>query len=354
METLQKSAWQVFVLMPFQPEFDSMFEEGIREGARKANATAERVDEQKYDGTIMARVVGQIEAADLVVAVLVGNRPNVMYEVGLAHGLQKRVVLVTDDANAIAFDLKDFPYVVHNGSNTDLAEAISSKIQWCRENPSARDSYCMAYREGLKQVESVDSKLFPFLVPLAQRRFSEWSISARELVGAGIMIKGPDRLAITEQIIARTRAFRIMDPFVADPSEVHSKDWLQFYDRIGQQRDIEKAWFLCIDLAKVENSGVLVRANRSFYLARGFKTYYCQPSDLVESLGSTAPDRVIENYGEFVKMLSLDGPSYKKGGTPNEIRTTLRTCTPEDEQLYLCVQRCSEEMDEAWVTKNCR
>jgi len=66
-------------------------------------------------------------------AILIGYRPNGMYEVGLAHGLQKRVVLVTDDTKAIAFDLKDFPYVVYNGNNADLADDIADKIKWCRK-----------------------------------------------------------------------------------------------------------------------------------------------------------------------------------------------------------------------------
>ena len=150
-----------------------------------------------------------------------------------------------------------------------------------------------------------------------------------------------------------TRVFRIIDPFVADPGEVHSKDWIQFYDRIGQQSLVEKVWILCLDLDDVRKNNHSVRASHAFYSSRNFKTYYCQHSDLFESLGIAPPRRVIENYGVFVKMLTLDCPSYKKGTTPNELLTTIRTCTPSDDQLYLCVYRCAEEMDEAWFQENC-
>ncbi len=347
--------WKIFVLMPFSPEFTGLYEEGIKKGAEAANAVAERVDEQKYDGTIMTRVVGQIESADLIMAILVGNRPNVMYEVGLAHGLQKRVVLITDDPNKIAFDLKDFPYVIYTGNNAELAHSIADKINWCRANPNARDSFCMAYREGLKHVESVDNRLFSFLVPLAQRMFSDWITNTRELVGAGIPTKGPDRLAITEHIISITRVFRIIDQFVADPNDVHSKDWMQFYNRIGEQKDIEKTWYLCLDLSEVQRLAVKVRASHQFYSSRGFRTCYCQPSDLTESLGISLPSRTIENYGEFVKMLTLggDGSSYKKCTVPNELLTTIRTCNTSDNQIYECVNSCAEAMDEEWLQKYC-
>ena len=42
-------------------------------------------------------IVGNIHTADLIVADLTGLNPNVMYELGIAHGLDKPVIMVAQD-----------------------------------------------------------------------------------------------------------------------------------------------------------------------------------------------------------------------------------------------------------------
>ena len=44
---------------------------------------------------------------------MTGMNPNVFYEVGYAHALNKRVILLTETAEDIPFDLKHTPHVVY-------------------------------------------------------------------------------------------------------------------------------------------------------------------------------------------------------------------------------------------------
>lgn len=96
----------VFVLMPFASEFDDIYRYGIKKACEDQGCYCERVDEQMFDGTILDRIYNQISRADVVVADMTGKNPNVFYEAGFAHGLKKRVILLTQNEADIPFDLK--------------------------------------------------------------------------------------------------------------------------------------------------------------------------------------------------------------------------------------------------------
>ncbi|AKB24310.1 hypothetical protein MSMTP_0841 [Methanosarcina sp. MTP4] len=74
----------VFVLMPFDEDFDDIYKYGIKETAKEIGAYAERVDEQNYKEGMLERIFNQINKADVIVADMTGRNPNVFYEVGYA------------------------------------------------------------------------------------------------------------------------------------------------------------------------------------------------------------------------------------------------------------------------------
>ena len=114
----------VFVLMPFDRSFDDIYQLGIKAACHEVGAYSERVDEQQYDGSILERVYNQISKADLLIADMTGRNPNVFYEVGYAHALGKRVILLTQRSEDIPFDLKHFPHIIYGGSITGLKDQL--------------------------------------------------------------------------------------------------------------------------------------------------------------------------------------------------------------------------------------
>jgi hypothetical protein len=110
----------VFVLMPFSADFDDVYQFGIKPACVEAGGYCERVDEQIFEGNILERIYNQIGKADLIVADMTGRNPNVFYEVGYAHGLRKRVILLTQNSDDIPFDLKHYPHIVYSGSIAKL------------------------------------------------------------------------------------------------------------------------------------------------------------------------------------------------------------------------------------------
>jgi len=125
----------VFVLMPFSDKFNDPYEVGIKAACKDAGAYCERVDEQIFTDSILDRIFNQIAKADVIVADMTGRNPNVFYETGYAHALNKRVILLTQDSADIPFDLQHYPHIVYQGKIAVLKTQLERKIRWCIENP---------------------------------------------------------------------------------------------------------------------------------------------------------------------------------------------------------------------------
>jgi len=126
----------VFVLMPFSTVFRNIYRTGIKAACESIGVDCERVDEQIFTESILWKVYSQIAKADIIVAEMTGCNPNVFYEVGYAHALNKQVILLTRDAGGIPFDLKDYPHIIHKGKISKLRTELENKILWCLDNAS--------------------------------------------------------------------------------------------------------------------------------------------------------------------------------------------------------------------------
>lgn len=131
----------VFVLMPFEASFGDVYQLGIKPAAEGAGAYCERIDEQIFGESILARIYNQIAKADLIVADMTGRNPNVFYEVGYAHALGRTVVLLTKNADDIPFDLKHYSHIVYQGSIAGLKEKLQVRIAHHLANPTKHTKY---------------------------------------------------------------------------------------------------------------------------------------------------------------------------------------------------------------------
>jgi hypothetical protein len=92
----------------------------------------ERVDKQSFHRHgITEKIVQQIEDADILIADMSSNNPNVLYEVGLAHAKDKLCVLLTSNPKAIPFDLKNKRHIVFRGAK-DLKEKLRKDLKALR------------------------------------------------------------------------------------------------------------------------------------------------------------------------------------------------------------------------------
>lgn len=123
-----------FVLMPFTSDFDDIYRYGIMESCKDAGAYCERVDEQIFQETILERIYNQIAKADIVIADMTGRNPNVFYEVGYAHALNKPTILLTQSSDDIPFDLKHYPHIIYDKKISIIREELTKRLFWFKEN----------------------------------------------------------------------------------------------------------------------------------------------------------------------------------------------------------------------------
>jgi len=125
---MEKGKPFAFVVMPFDASFVDVYQLGIRAACQEVQVACERVDDQIFHEMILERIVNQIRSADLIIAEMTERNANVFYEVGFAHALKKRVVLLTRDAADIPFDLRPFPHIVYGGSISKLKAELVRRV----------------------------------------------------------------------------------------------------------------------------------------------------------------------------------------------------------------------------------
>jgi len=126
--------------MPFDEQFSDIYKFGIKGAAEDAGAYAERVDEQFFGEGILDRIFNQINKADVIIADMTGKNPNVFYEVGYAHALNKVVLLITQSVEDIPFDLKHRQHIVYGGKIEQLRQDLTKRIEWASIEAARRNT----------------------------------------------------------------------------------------------------------------------------------------------------------------------------------------------------------------------
>jgi hypothetical protein len=119
------SPMTTFVIMPFKPEFDDVYA-AIKQTVEAATTGANscfRSDEMRPAGRITDRMLGHLQSADLCIADVSGNNPNVMWELGYVMALQKPTIVITQKIADLPFDLRDMQSIEYerNRLNGTLA-----------------------------------------------------------------------------------------------------------------------------------------------------------------------------------------------------------------------------------------
>ena len=97
-------------MMPFKQEFD-VVHETIKAACGDLGFAAQRVDEIYGPTKIMDDIFSTIAQSQAVVSDLTGRNPNVLYETGLAHALDRDVVTIVQNDQDVPFDLKHLRFV---------------------------------------------------------------------------------------------------------------------------------------------------------------------------------------------------------------------------------------------------
>lgn len=116
----------VFVLTPYHERHEETFFI-ISETCRSLGLKAVRGDEQHIRGDILSHTLKLIAKARIIIANIDGRNPNVFYELGVAHALDKNVILISSTLDTAPVDIKSQRMIIHKEPAT-LKEALKSSI----------------------------------------------------------------------------------------------------------------------------------------------------------------------------------------------------------------------------------
>lgn len=102
--------------------------EAIKDAAAKCGITAERVDEVESNDRITDRILESLQNAEYVIVDLTGERPNVFFEAGYAHALNKTPIYVARHGTQLHFDIKDYPIIFFRNMR-ELKDGIVQRLQ---------------------------------------------------------------------------------------------------------------------------------------------------------------------------------------------------------------------------------
>jgi hypothetical protein len=101
----------VFVLMPFNAKMETAYGRHIKKLGEELGLAIRRADEIYSPRPFMGKVWDGICAAQVVLADCTEKNPNVFYEIGIAHTVGKKVILITRSDEDIPSDIKHFDYI---------------------------------------------------------------------------------------------------------------------------------------------------------------------------------------------------------------------------------------------------
>lgn len=117
----------VFLLTPFNEVMNRTYKI-ITEVCTDVGLRCLRGDEQFIEGEIFPSILRNIIKARLVIANIDGRNPNVFYELGIAHALDKPVIIISKNNFENPFDLKTKQILIYQDDrelNTRLRLALT-------------------------------------------------------------------------------------------------------------------------------------------------------------------------------------------------------------------------------------
>lgn len=122
----------VFVIMPFSEKWSNeIWEQVLRPAVQEMGMTPVRADDL-YGQNIMEDVWQSILKSSIIICDTTGRNPNVFYELGIAHTLGKKVLLLAQNMDDIPFDLRalrHIKYQVSISGGNQLKEKIKMYIK---------------------------------------------------------------------------------------------------------------------------------------------------------------------------------------------------------------------------------
>jgi hypothetical protein len=128
---------QAFVVMQFTDEYTTLFKEVIEPVCGDFGYEVVRGDNVYTNGLIIEDIARSIRESAVVLADITPNNPNVFYEVGYAHGIEKPTILLSDRSREkLPFDISGFRLLFYDntiGGKSAVETALRRHLEAIRD-----------------------------------------------------------------------------------------------------------------------------------------------------------------------------------------------------------------------------
>ncbi len=107
----------IFVILPFQEPFLIVYEKAVKPVLTDLGCVVNKADDVKTVDSIISIIVTQITQAKFLVADVTHKNPNVFYEIGYAHALGKKVILLSQSAEDLPFDVRHWRHIIYDSDS---------------------------------------------------------------------------------------------------------------------------------------------------------------------------------------------------------------------------------------------
>jgi len=154
-----------FVIMPFsttksctENKWLEIFNYIIKPGVEESKLGYECERSAAGRENIIKSIIDSLNKANVVIADLTDNNPNVFYELGVRHTLANRTILIAQGKKHIPFDLKPYPVAFYSESPVKIAlfkKDIKEKLEDIEKNPERSDNPVADFLR-LKNIDILD------------------------------------------------------------------------------------------------------------------------------------------------------------------------------------------------------
>lgn len=140
--------------MPFEDKFFEVYEM-LKRQFEKEFIFSHAGDEDNQQN-ILKDIIQAIYEADIIIADLTGLNANVFYELGVAHTLNKKVIIITENIPSLPFDLKSYRAKEYSTHFTKFAELIEALDKYLHGAISGEVTYSNPVNDFLSTQKKAD------------------------------------------------------------------------------------------------------------------------------------------------------------------------------------------------------
>jgi len=126
--------------MQFGVPYDTLYQEVIQPVSRKAGFRVLRGDDVFRPGVILQDIIHSIVESDVIVADITPTNPNVFYELGYAHALQKPTILLANrQLEKLPFDISGYRVIFYDdtiGGKREIENTLEKHLESIRRGRS--------------------------------------------------------------------------------------------------------------------------------------------------------------------------------------------------------------------------